>query len=135
MFQNEPIVVNPSWNASAPVISTGKTEKNGPSQNGSSSGTIGQTGGRTPNDQSTGSRIPETTSSSDSPYKITPRVEKSNSKVKCLKTALIPSITKAELGKVIFKDIFIVGKFSTKIYGSSTTVKCPSESMAISITL
>ena len=107
-------MVNPSWNASSPVISTGKTEKNGPSQNGSSS-TIGQTSAR-PNDPSAGSRIPETTS--DSPYKITPRVEKSNSKVKCLKTALIPSITKAELGKVIFKDIFIVGKFFTRIYGS-----------------
>ena len=34
----------------------------------------------------------------ESPYKITPKIEKTNSKVKCLKTALIPSITKAELG-------------------------------------
>ena len=98
LIQNEPIVVNPSWNASAPI----KTDKNGPSQNGSSVSSIGQgLTDRTTVGQS--SREPPTTSSSsDSPYKITPRIEKSNSKVKCLKTALIPSITKAELGRVIF---------------------------------
>lgn len=101
-IQNEPIVVNPSWNASAPI----KTDKNGPSQNGSSVSSIGQgPTDRTSSGQS--SREPPTTSSSsDSPYKITPRVEKSNSKVKCLKTALIPSITKAELGKVIISSFY-----------------------------
>ena len=34
----------------------------------------------------------------DSPYRITPKIEKTNSRVKCFKTAIIPSLTKAELG-------------------------------------
>ena len=110
-------MVNPSWNASAPI----KTDKNGPSHaNGSSGGPISGQGQTTTGGQNNlvGSRIPETpttSSSSDSPYKITPRIEKSNSKVKCLKTALIPSITKAELGKVIFKDIYSLKIFHEKI--------------------
>jgi hypothetical protein len=92
--QNEPIVVNPSWNVSAPI----KTNKNGPGQNGISVSSMGQgPTDRTSNGGQASREPPTTSSSSDSPYKITPRIEKSNSKVKCLKTALIPSITKAEL--------------------------------------
>ena len=44
----------------------------------------------------------------ESPYKITPKIEKTNSKVKCLKTALIPSITKAELGNGQVLDAMLI---------------------------
>lgn len=103
IIQNEPIVVNPSWNVSAPI----KTNKNVPGQNGISVSSMSQGPTDRTSNGGQASREPSTTSSSsDSPYKITPRIEKSNSKVKCLKTALIPSITKAELGKVIFRSFY-----------------------------